>query len=204
MNIYIHKNGEQLGPFDEFQISEAIKNGQFALDDLAWKEGQSEWVPLRNLWQNPQCIPHVPNNTIATNKFLMKQAFVIGVTIIICIFIVPNIFNYVRAMLMLNSEMSEARVNRVESDIESIKMQLRTCEMLNYRLPTTEQGLAALVEEPTIEPKPRRWKQLMKSVPTDPWGSAYVYRGPSKDGTKSYAVYSLGPDKKESSDDIGK
>jgi hypothetical protein len=49
MNIYIHKNGQKLGPFDESQISEGIKNGQFTLDDLAWSEGQAEWLPLMNL-----------------------------------------------------------------------------------------------------------------------------------------------------------
>jgi general secretion pathway protein G len=204
MNIYIHKNGQQLGPFDESQISDGIKNGQFTLEDLSWSEGQVEWVPLRILWQIPQTFPPVPQNTSGTNNFLMKQAVVIGITIIICIFIVPNIFNYISAMLMLNSEMSEAKVNRVESDIESIAMQLRTYEMLNYRLPTMEQGLAALSNEPTVEPKPRKWKRLMINMPTDPWGSDYVYQIPSKDGSKAFTLYSLGPDKKESSDDIGK
>ena len=108
------------------------------------------------------------------------------------------------AMLMHDSELNEAMVARAESDIEAIEMQLRTYEMLNYKLPTTEQGLAALVKEPTIEPKPRRWRCLMRSMLTDPWGSDYVYQTPSKDGSKAFALYSLGPDKKESGDDIGK
>ena len=204
MNIYIHKNDEQIGPFNDDQLSDGIRTGQFTLDDLAWIEGQAEWVPLRNLWQIPQTFTLVPKNANGTNNFLMKQAVVIGITIIICIFIVPNIFNYISAMLMLNSEMSEAKVNRAESDIKSIAMSLRTYEMLNYRLPTTEQGLAALANEPTIEPKPRRWKRLIRNMPIDPWGSDYVYQATSRDGSKAFALYSLGPDKKESSDDIGK
>ena len=204
MNIYIHKNEEQLGPFNDAQISEALTSGEFSLEDLAWKEGLTEWVPLRILCQIPQTFPPVHQNTSGTNNSLMKQAVVIGLTIIICIFIVPNIFNYISAMLMLNSEMSEAKVNRVESDIEAIAMQLNIYKMLNYRLPTTEQGLAALLNEPTVEPKPRRWKRLMVNKPTDPWGSDYVYKTPSKDGSKAFVLYSLGPDKKEGSDDIGK
>ncbi len=62
MNIYIHKNDEQFGPFNDDQLSDGIKTGQFTLDDLAWIEGQAEWVPLRNLWQQPQVISPAPKN----------------------------------------------------------------------------------------------------------------------------------------------
>ena len=107
------------------------------------------------------------------------------------------------AIYMLVGNIDVAKEQRVDSDIEAISMQLRTYEMLNYRMPTTEQGLKALVNQPTTEPRPRRWKQLMKSVPVDPWGAEYVYRNPGKGGT-AFDIYSLGPDGKESDDDAGK
>jgi len=46
MNITIHKNGQQLGPFTESQVGEMLKSGQLALEDLAWAEGMEEWKPL--------------------------------------------------------------------------------------------------------------------------------------------------------------
>jgi general secretion pathway protein G len=107
------------------------------------------------------------------------------------------------AIYMLVGNIDVAKEQRVDSDIEAISMQLRTYEMLNYRMPTTEQGLKALVAQPTTEPRPRRWKQLMKSVPIDPWGNEYVYRCPGKGGA-AFEIYSLGPDGKESDDDAGK
>lgn len=107
------------------------------------------------------------------------------------------------AIYMLAGNIDVAKEQRVGSDIEAIKMQLRTYEMLNYRMPTTEQGLQALVSQPTTEPRPRRWKQLMKEVPLDPWGNEYVYRNPGKGGG-GFDLYSLGPDGKESDDDSGK
>ena len=73
------------------------------------------------------------------------------------------------AIYMLVGNIDVAKEQRVNSDIEAISMQLRTYEMLNYRMPTTEQGLKALVNQPSTEPRPRRWKQHMKSVPIDPW-----------------------------------
>ena len=107
------------------------------------------------------------------------------------------------AIYMLVGNIDVAKEQRVDSDVEAISMQLRTYEMLNYRMPTTEQGLKALVTQPTTEPRPRRWKQLMKSVPIDPWGNEYVYRNPGKGGA-AFDIYSLGPDGKESDDDAGK
>lgn len=108
------------------------------------------------------------------------------------------------AIYMLVGNIDVAKEQRVNSDIEAISMQLRTYEMLNYRMPTTEQGLKALVNQPSTEPRPRRWKQLMKSVPIDPWGAEYVYRNPGKKNPSGFDVYSLGPDGKESDDDVGK
>ncbi|MEN9468443.1 MAG: type secretion system protein GspG [Verrucomicrobiota bacterium] len=107
------------------------------------------------------------------------------------------------AIYMLAGNIDVAKEQRVGSDIEAISMQLRTYEMLNYRMPTTEQGLDALVKQPSTEPRPRRWKQLMKEVPLDPWGNEYIYRNPGKGGS-GFDIYSLGPDGKESDDDSGK
>ena len=107
------------------------------------------------------------------------------------------------AIYMLAGNIDVAKEQRVESDVEAISMQLRTYEMLNYRMPSTEQGLGALVSLPATEPRPRRWKQLMKEMPLDPWGNEYVYRNPGKGGG-GFDLYSLGPDGKESDDDSGK
>ncbi|MEI8387258.1 MAG: type II secretion system major pseudopilin GspG [Verrucomicrobiota bacterium] len=108
------------------------------------------------------------------------------------------------AIYMLVGNIDVAKDQRVESDIQAISMQLRTYEMLNYRKPTTEQGLKALVQQPSSDPKPRKWKQLMKAVPLDPWGAEYIYRNPGKLNPGGYDLYSLGPDGKESDDDLGK
>jgi general secretion pathway protein G len=108
------------------------------------------------------------------------------------------------AIYMLVGNIDVAKDQRVESDIQAISMQLRTYEMLNYRKPTTEQGLKALVQQPTTDPKPRKWKQLMKSVPLDPWGAEYVYRNPGKLNQGGFDLYSLGADGKEGDDDLGK
>lgn len=108
------------------------------------------------------------------------------------------------AIYMLSGNIDVAKEQRVQSDIQAISMQLRTYEMLNYRKPTTEQGLKALVQMPSSAPKPQHWKKLMESVPLDPWGNEYVYRNPGKFKTDGYDLYSLGPKGTEGEGNIGK
>ena len=65
-----------------------------------------------------------------------------------------------------------------------------------YRLdtghyPTTQQGMAALMEKPANETK---WDgpYLKKAVPVDPWGTPYVYKQPGDHG--EYDLISYGKD----------
>ena len=108
------------------------------------------------------------------------------------------------SILLVGHVLDDAKDGRVDRDIQAISMMLRTYEMNNFRKPTTEQGLKALVQRPTSDPKPLKWKQPMDSVPLDPWGAEYVYRNPGKFNPGGYDLYSLGPDGKESEDDVGK
>lgn len=49
MSIIIYKNEQQEGPFDLPAIELAIRRGQISVDDFAWQEGCTDWVPLRTL-----------------------------------------------------------------------------------------------------------------------------------------------------------
>ena len=60
------------------------------------------------------------------------------------------------------------KTTRVKSDIQSYKTMLMMYETQNGFLPSSEQGLKALVTRPDSDPKPRNWQQLME---VDPGGS---------------------------------
>ncbi|MES2307462.1 MAG: type II secretion system major pseudopilin GspG [Verrucomicrobiota bacterium] len=104
---------------------------------------------------------------------------------------------------LTTGNLDAAKVQRVEADIQTVTTQLRTYEMLNLFMPTTEQGIQALVTSPQIEPMPRQWRQLLTQLPLDPWGMPYQYRNPGKHNPASFDLFSTGPDKVESADDIG-
>ncbi len=53
MAIFVHKNNEQLGPYQETEIKIFIQEGRITHDDLGWREGMSEWKPLKELIVQP-------------------------------------------------------------------------------------------------------------------------------------------------------
>ena len=105
------------------------------------------------------------------------------------------------------SRPDEARVAKARQDIRAVESALKLYRLDNFQYPTTEQGLAALVDKPTTQPEPRNWKSggYLDRIPTDPWGNVYHYRNPGEHG--EIDVYTLGrdgrPGGEESDADIG-
>jgi general secretion pathway protein G len=99
------------------------------------------------------------------------------------------------AVSRLGNTTGIAKSVRIEADIQAIKSQLRTYEAMNGFLPTTEQGLQALVTKPDSDPAPQRWTQFFEQLPKDPYGSNYIYRNPGTKNPNGYDLFSAGPDR---------
>jgi general secretion pathway protein G len=87
----------------------------------------------------------------------------------------------------------EARMMKARVQIESIETALKLYKLDNGVYPSTEQGLQALVEPPSVGQLPRKWREggyLEKGrVPEDPWGNEYVYLSPGLHGDLDLMSY---------------
>lgn len=90
----------------------------------------------------------------------------------------------------------EARRIKARVDIQSLETALKLYNLDNGVYPTTEQGLQALVEPPSVGVLPKKWRDggyLEKGkVPEDPWGNDYVYLSPGSHG--DFDLISYGAD----------
>ena len=100
------------------------------------------------------------------------------------------------AIFKLKGNVEVSKQVAVSGDIQAIRTQLRLYESMNGFVPTTEQGLQALVTQPSTEPVPTRWTQLFDKVPKDPWQTAYIYVNPGRKNPNGYDLYSAGPDRR--------
>jgi general secretion pathway protein G len=105
------------------------------------------------------------------------------------------------AIYLMRGNVDQAKYTRVDADIQNILTQLQLYETQNGSMPSTEQGLRALVERPAGEPQPRKWRQLMPEVPLDPWGTEYQLRNPGSKSKSGVDLFSCGKDKKPGTDD---
>ena len=58
-----------------------------------------------------------------------------------------------------------------------------------------------MVDKPTTAPRPRRWTQIMDSVPKDPWNNEYIYKYPGSKNSSRPELISLGKDGLEGTED---
>jgi general secretion pathway protein G len=87
----------------------------------------------------------------------------------------------------------EARRTKARIQIESIETALKLYKLDNGLYPTTEQGLQALVEPPSVGKLASAWREggyLEKGrVPKDPWDNEYVYLCPGIHGDFDLVSY---------------
>ena len=68
MNIFIYRNGTKDGPYTLQEIKKYLTNGTFNETNLAWYEGCSDWLPLKDVITSastalPPALPAPPDNS---------------------------------------------------------------------------------------------------------------------------------------------
>lgn len=125
---------------------------------------------------------------------LLEVMVVIVILGILASIVVPN--------LMGNKDKADQQ--KAVSDIVALESALDMYRLDNSVYPTTEQGLDALVQKPSISPEPRNYREdgYIKRLPNDPWGDAYLLLSPGENGKLD--IFSAGPDRQPGTeDDIG-
>lgn len=123
---------------------------------------------------------------------LLELIIVVTILVVLIGLVAPNIIG----------EPDKAKVAAAKIDIRNVSSSLQRYYLENYRYPTTEQGLQALVTRPEGEPTPKNWDPngYLPRLPKDPWGNDYVYISPGERG--AFDLYSYGRDGKEGGSDI--
>jgi len=115
---------------------------------------------------------------------LIEVLVVVAILAILAAIVVPQIMD----------RPDEAKRVAAKADIRALVQALKLYRLDSGFYPSTDQGLAALVQRPTTPPVPPNWKQggYLERLPKDPWGGDYQYLNPGVHG--EIDVFSLGAD----------
>ena len=104
----------------------------------------------------------------------------------------------------LIGQSEEAKKKTTFTQISQLDQVLGLFHLDNGFYPTTDQGLDALVKQPTSPPEAINYKKggYMKKVPKDAWGRDFIYVCPGEHG--DYDISSYGPDGQEGGEDKNK
>jgi len=96
----------------------------------------------------------------------------------------------------------DAQIAKAKQDIRSYETALNLYRIDNFKYPTTEQGLQALVQQPN-DSSLKNWKPggYIDGLRKDPWGNDYHYVYPGSHG-KEYDLFTLGADNQEGGEGI--
>ena len=117
------------------------------------------------------------------NGFTLLELLVVIVIIgLLAAFVAPKYFNQIGKS---KSQIAKAQIESFDKAVDQFRLD-------TGHFPTTDQGLVSLFVQP---PNEANWHgaYLKKSLPADPWGNAYIYKVPGKDGA-DYDLISYGRD----------
>lgn len=113
---------------------------------------------------------------------LVELLIVLTIMVILASIVAPRVIGYV----------GTSKTKSAKIQIESIASALELYRIDNGRLPSTSEGLKALVEKPGNAAGWNGPYLNKRELPTDPWGHAYNYRAPGQHG--DFDLFSLGAD----------
>ena len=127
-----------------------------------------------------------------TARYACTSGFTL-IELLVVLVIIGILAGYVGPKIMGRPE--EAKRTKAAMQIQGIETALELYKLDNGLFPSTEQGLQALVEPPSVGTLPRKWRDggyLEKAtVPKDPWGNEFVYLSPGSHGDFDISSYGI-------------
>jgi hypothetical protein len=114
MQIYIHRNNQQLGPFTESEIRAQLAAGTISPEDHVWWQGQANWVPLSQsplLTGAASVTPNTPPTPAAMGTPLPTSQLAIWSLVSGCLSIFCSLLSSIPAVILGHMALSQIKKN---------------------------------------------------------------------------------------------
>lgn len=113
MGIYLIKDNQQTGPYEDADVRSGLASGKFSYDSLAWREGMAEWQPLSTLFPRvsppkppvlaPNRNPSLGCQTCGQGELVKRKTYRMSLPVVIIgyLLLIPSILGILFGGLML-------------------------------------------------------------------------------------------------------
>jgi general secretion pathway protein G len=135
---------------------------------------------------------HLLTTELSVKSPNIKQQGFTLIEIIVVVVIIGILATFVAPKFLGKAD--DARIVKAKNDIKALESALDIYKLDNYTYPTTDQGLDALVNQPSGDPAPAAWQKggYLKKLQKDPWQRDYLYLNPGEHS--EIDIYTLGAD----------
>lgn len=98
MEVWIGRNGERNGPYQEEQVREWLRSGQLPPDSLGWQEGMTDWQPLSTLFADE--LAKVPPPIVAAADVATADVQYAGFWIRVAAYFIDCVVMYIPCTLL--------------------------------------------------------------------------------------------------------
>jgi general secretion pathway protein G len=105
----------------------------------------------------------------------------------------------------ISGQLDRATIANTKTQINRIEQALEFYKLDNKRFPNADQGLDALLRQPTAPPVPRSYNPagyIKREALLDAWDMPFQYQIPGSHNPYTFDIWSYGPDGVEGGDDI--
>jgi general secretion pathway protein G len=157
--------------------------------------GKEKFERARMMWSKGRRLPSSHASLIthhSSRHFLRNERGFTFIEIMVVVAILAILAALVIPRIMGRTD--DAKRTAAKVQIRNIEGALQLYKLDNGVYPSTEQGLKALVEKPSVGVIPKKWKLggYLPKLPEDSWQNPYKYLSPSPKG--DYEIISLGTD----------
>lgn len=145
---------------------------------------------------------HTPVMPPPPQRSLVKSTIIVMATVIVVIVTAVIVVIFIPAILSLPMKIDQVRVITTKTNLKILHHAVNQFKMDTGRLPTEEEGLMAIVEQPNDVTRYEPGGYLEPNeIPKDAWGNDFVYHL-SPDSYEPFVIISYGADGKEGGEGI--
>ncbi len=153
---------------------------------MGWRENRTIPVSHHVMWGRIRTLRvRIDRLQVCDGFSFIEVMIVVVILAILATLLIPKVMG----------RTEDAKRAATKAQIANMEKALQLYKLDNGNLPSTDQGLKALVERPSTGPAAPNWKAggYLPKVPLDPWGFPYKYTTPSTQGGE-FEIISFGAD----------